>query len=408
MRALYFLLTACALSAQTSLLPSLIESAQHNEQIESYSQQSSAASLGYESTKYSYFPRIDGFGNASFVDKTGGFDAKQSYSAGIKGEFIVFDGFKRENLIDQSKALKNAAKYTLNGAKKEISLEVIQRYFELQNTLDEIQTLSTMRDQLEAQLSRLEKFKSVGLASEDALMRMSSELSNVHYKMEDLRYRYEHQKSDIERISNQVLGDLSPSEIIPPKETKTQELDKLTALKYSRDAKIHEAQMRDSHNLPTLKLEDQYTINDSYNDPMAQMRVSQQNKFIASLSINLLDFSSASLSKQALMAQVQAQNSELSHATKEANQKRVLALRYIERTRALIDASQKTYDASVKTFEAVKKKYEARIVDYVTYLDALHVLSDSTNQLSRALRTLNYAYAAYYYYAGYDPKEFVK
>jgi outer membrane protein TolC len=108
------------------------------------------------------------------------------------------------------------------------------------------------------------------------------------------------------------------------------------------------------------------------------------------------------------LAQAQAQSSELSYATKEANQNRVLALRYIERTRALIDASQKTYDASVKTFEAVKKKYEARIVDYVTYLDALHVLSNSTNQLSRALRTLNYAHAAYYYYAGYDPKEFVK
>jgi outer membrane protein len=300
MRALYFLLTACALNAQTSL-PSLIESAHHNERIESYSQQSSAASLGYESAKYSYFPRIDGFGNASFVDRTGGFDAKQSYNAGLKGEFIVFDGFKRENLIDQNKALKNAAKHTLLAAKKEISLEVIKHYFELQNTLDEIETLSVMQDQLEAQLVRLEKFKSVGLASEDALMRMGSELSNVHYKMEDLRYQYEHQKSNLELMSNQVIGDLSPSEILPPKETKTQELDQLNALKYSRDAKVHEAQMRDAQNLPTLKLEDQYTINEYYNDPIAQMRVSQQNKFIASLTINLVDFSSASLSKQALI-----------------------------------------------------------------------------------------------------------
>lgn len=54
------------------------------------------------------------------------------------------------------------------------------------------------------------------------------------------------------------------------------------------------------------------------------------------------------------------------------------------------------------------KKYEARIVDYVTYLDALHTLTDATNQLSRAKRTLYYAYAAYYFYAGLDPKEFVR
>ena len=407
MRIIYLLMASYALHAQTTL-PSLIDSAQNNERIESYQQQSSAAKLGYESAKYAYFPRIDGFGTASFVDRTGGFDAKQSYSAGVKGEFIVFDGFKRENLLDQNKALENAAKHNLDGAKKEISLTVIKQYFEFQNTMDEIQTLNTMRDQLEAQMVRLEKFQSAGLVSEDALMRMRSEVSDVHFKIENLNYQADRQKADLETISNQKITDLSESNVLAPKEIKIQELDKINALKYSRDAKMHEAQMRDAQNLPTIKLEDQYTFNDYYKDPIAQMRVDQQNKLIASLSMNLIDFSSASLSKQALVAQAQAQSSELLYATKEANQNRLLATRYIERSRVLIDASQKTLEASTKTFDAVKKKYEARIVDYVTYLDALHVLSDSTNQLNRALRTLNYAHAAYYYYAGYDPKEFVE
>ncbi len=407
MRIIYLLMASYALHAQTSL-PSLIDSAQHNERIDSFQQQSNAAKLGYNSAKYSYFPRIDGFANASFVDKTGGFDAKQSYSAGVKGEFTLFDGFKRENLLDQNKALENAAKHNLNGAKKEISLSVIKQYFELQNTLDEIQTLQSMRDQLEAQLIRLEKFKTAGLASEDALMRMRSEVSDVHFKIENLHYQADRQKADLETISNQKVIDLRDSVVLAPKDIQNQELDKINALKYARDAKIHEAQMSDSQNLPTIKLEDQYTFNDYYNDPIANMRVDRQNKIIASLSMNLIDFSSASLSKQALMAQAQAQNSELLYATKEANQNRLLAERYIERSRVLISASQQTYEASAKTFEAVKKKYEARIVDYVTYLDALHVMADSINQLNLAKRALNYAHAAYYYYAGLDPKEFVK
>lgn len=407
MRIIYFLIASYALHAQTSL-PSLINSAQHNERIKSFYLQSTAAKLGYESAKYSYFPRIDGFANASFVDRTGGFDAKQSYSAGIKGEFTVFDGFKRENRLDQNRALENAAKHNLDGAKKEISLTVIKQYFELQNTLDEIKTLNTMRDQLEAQLVRLEKFKTVGLASEDALMRMRSEVSNVHFKIENLNYQADRQKADLETICNQKISDLSDSFVAAPNDIKNQELDKINALKYSRDAKIHEAQMSDAQNLPIIKLEDQYSFNDYYNDPIASMRVDRQNKIIASLSMNLIDFSSASLAKQSLMAQAQAQNSELLYASKEADQNRLLAERYIERSRVLISASQQTYEASAKTFEAVKKKYEARIVDYVTYLDALHGLADSINQLNLAKRTLNYAHAAYYYYAGLDPKEFVK
>lgn len=407
MRILYLIMASYALHAQTSL-PSLIDSAQHNERMESYQQQSLAATLGYESAKYSYFPRIDGFGSASFVDNTGGFDAKQSYSAGVKGEFTVFDGFKRENLLDKNRALENAAKHNQEGAKKEISLNVIKQYFELQNTMDEIQTLITMRDQLQAQLVRLEKFKTVGLASEDALMRMRSEVSDSDFKIENLHYQADRQKADLETITNQKIGDLSESSVVAPKEIRTLELDKINALKYSRDAKIHEAQISDAQNLPTIKLEDQYSFNDYYKDPIADMRVDHQNKITASLSMNLIDFSSASLAKQALMAQAHAQSSELIYATKEANQNRLLAQRYIERSRTLIISSEQTYEASSKTFEAVKKKYEARIVDYVTYLDALHVLSDSLNQLNLAKRTLNYAHAAYYYYAGLDPKEFVK
>lgn len=407
MRILCFLVAAYALHGQTAL-PTLIESAQNNERIAGYTRQTAAAKMGYESAKRSYLPRVDGFGSAVYVDKTGGFDAKQTYTAGVKGEFIVFDGFRRENLLDQHRALAKAAEHQLYATKKEVALDVIRRYFELQNTLEEIDTLTSMRDQLFAQLSRLEKFKAAGLASEDALMRIRSELSDADYRIEDLHYQTDRQKAELETIANQPIGTLSPSELLAPQELQPRELDALSALRYSRDAKMHEAQQQDSTNLPTLKLEDQYSFYDYYRDPIAQMRVEHQNKFIASLSMNLIDFSAASAAKEALAAQAQAQSSDLAYAAKEADTNRIMAQRYIERSRVLIHAAQSAYDASAKTFDAVKKKYEARIVDYVTYLDALHSLSDATSRLSRAKRTLHYAYAAYYYYSGLDPKEFVR
>ncbi len=407
MKGLYLLLAACTLHAQTTLL-SLIESAQTNERIESYVHRLDAAKWGHDASKRSYLPRVDGFANAAFVDHTGGFEAKQSYTAGIRGEIVVYDGSKRENLLAQNKALEHAARYTLENARKELSLEVIRRYFDLLNTEDEMKTREAMVNQLEAQLSRLEKFKIAGLASEDALMRIRSEVANGRYAIADIRYRLERQSKELETICGVTLLSPQPSEIIPPSIGAHQEIDRLKALKYSRDAKIHEAKTLDAAHRPTITLEDQYTFHDYRNDPIPQMRVDTQNKLIASLSINLLDFSASSIAKQALMAQAQAQSSDLAYSAKEAADHQRLSQRYIERCMTLIDASEKGLNAATQTFEAVKRKYEARIVDYVTYLDALRTLTDAANQLNTAKRTLHYGYAAYYFYAGHDPKEFVR
>lgn len=407
MKYILFLLAAVVLHAQMTL-SSLIEFAQHNEKIISLQQRSSAAELKYQATKNSYFPRVDAFGKGDYVDPKGGFDAAESYNAGVKAEVILFDGFKRENRFDEYKALKNAANANLNAGKKEVSLNVIKRYFELQNTLEEIHTYLLVRDQLQAQLERLTKFFSAGLASEDALMRLQSALANADYEIEDLGYQSDRQRADLEVITNEKFVELSPASIVAPQLIPVQELDVIQSLRSTRDATLYQAQQSDVGFLPTLSVADQYTVSNYVDDPIASMRVYNQNKFSLSLTVNLLDFNTMSTTKQALIAQSNAQSNDLVYASKEASSNLEMAQKYIVRSHALMGAAQSSFDASKKTFEAVKQKYEARIIDYVTYLDALRALTDSTNQLNRAKRTLNYAYAAYYYYAGLDPKDFVE
>jgi outer membrane protein TolC len=254
----------------------------------------------------------------------------------------------------------------------------------------------------------LEKFLSAGLASEDALMRIQSALANADYELEDLGYRSDRQKTDLETITNITLTNLTPAAIAEPKIISNEELDILKALRHSRDATTYQAQQSDLGFFPTLSVNDQYTLSHYVDDPMPDMRVDNQNKLSISLSVNLVDFNTMSTAKQALIAQSNAQTNELTYASKEAAANLQIAQKYITRSHALIHAAQSSFNASQKTFGAVKQKYEARIVDYVTYLDALHALTDATNQLSRAKRSLNYAYAAYYYYAGLDPKDFVE
>jgi outer membrane protein TolC len=48
------------------------------------------------------------------------------------------------------------------------------------------------------------------------------------------------------------------------------------------------------------------------------------------------------------------------------------------------------------------------VVDYVKYLDALTQKIEAQAQYNRALGALEISYARYYYYAGFDVKEYVK
>jgi outer membrane protein TolC len=115
-----------------------------------------------------------------------------------------------------------------------------------------------------------------------------------------------------------------------------------------------------------------------------------------------------STKKQSLIAQANEQANELLYATKKADSSFVLAQKYVQRSQKLLDAALLAYDASQKSFDTVKQKYESRLVDYVTYLDALTVVVSTTNQLNTSKRMLYYAYASYYYFGGLDPKDYVQ
>jgi outer membrane protein TolC len=386
----------------------LIDAAHHNEKIKALQERAYSTSLTRQTVRGSYMPRVDLFGSGSFVSPVGGFDAAQSYYAGAKAEFLLFDGFKRENTFDQFAALENASAFNVSGGKKEMSLQVIRLYYELQNTLDEIQTYTKVQEQLEAQLARLQQFRSAGLTSDDVVLRLRASLANTVYEIEDLHYKSDQQKAELTLLTNLPIETLANSVLKEPTIVAKQELDSIKAMRLSTKATQLSADASDTGFWPTLSIADQYTVSKFVDDPIAAIRVENQNKFTLSATLNLLDFSTMSTKKQSLIAQANEQANELLYATKKADSSFVLAQKYVQRSQKLLDAALLAYDASQKSFETVKQKYESRLVDYVTYLDALTVVVSTTNQLNTSKRMLYYAYASYYYFGGLDPKDYVQ
>lgn len=404
----YVLLIFSASAYAQVTLPQLIESALKNDRIQALQQQTRAAELNHQSVERSYLPRIDGFGNAAFVDRTAGFGARQTYTAGARAEVTLFDGFKRSHRLNEKNALKRAAYHSTEEEKKQISLRVISRYLDYENLQERIATLHTLKKRLDEQTKRLEKFYAAGLASEDLLLRIKAEEANAEYGLEDLKFILKQTASDLELLSSLPIDSLEPSRIKEPIVGTFYERDALKALAYERDASLSLAQQATSSYLPNITLEDTYTYYDYRHDTASFLRVDHQNTVQLSLRMNLIDFSLASLEKESYMAQAQARSSELAFASKEQREAYKLSIEAIERSKSMIANAQLSHKAALKTYDAIQRKFEAGIVDHVVYLDALHALKDSEDQLNRAVRTLSYDYAAYYYHAGLDPKDYVQ
>ncbi len=392
-------------------LPSLIEKAQHNEQVRAYAARAESARRGYDAAYDSYLPRVDLGGSASYIDERGSFDVPETYKAFASANFVILDGFKRKNLLDQKSMEAEAGRFDLEGFKKSVSLQVITLYFNLQNVLSDIEALEKNREQLHEQLGRFRLFERAGVATEEDVERLNAAVANADYKIAARQYEVDALRSKLELLSGAPLaGDPVPQRIEAPLVQTPKRLDRLKALDYRARALGYAAEQADSVYYPSLTLNDTYTWYDyeNYHPSFPVEFADKQNRLTLHLGINLVDFGAAREHKEAIELQQKAQELDLRYAEKSAKADLQLARKAIERAKTLLEAAKKSKIASDKTFAVVKQKFEARIVDYIRYLDALSKATQARAQHNRAKSALNSAYATYLYYLGEDPKEYVK
>ena len=405
-----------ALPLWSANLNMLIEKAQSNELIDVYKAKLNAAEAGFDATKSSYYPRIDIGASGKLFSPKDALGAGQVYNAYAEGSVVILDGFKRENILDEKRKRQHASEYDLSQVKKDVSLQVASLYFNLLIVQADIDALAQTREQLSEQLKQQKQFFEARLTTEDNVARIEAALANLDYRVEVKRYEYDESMAKLYTLSNEIVEEVTPASIEEPTFENRQELDRLKSMASTAEAVRFKAEQVDSVYYPTIILSDRFGYtdyrDDAFNDfqlPGASFeRVNTQNILMLSLKMNLIDFSAASEQKQAVLAEHKALKAQLVYKRKESNADLKLAERAITRAKTLLRASALSMKASNRTFEIINKKYKARLVDYVKYLDALTQKTESQAQFNRAMGALKISYARYYYYAGFDVKEFIK
>lgn len=409
-RLLLLWLAGSALLFAAEDLKTLLDAAAKNELVGAYEAQAEAARLLQQSVRASYLPRVDVGASASYLDKTGSIDVKESYSAYAKASLTLFDGFKRENLLEEREALSRVNEAELGQYRKELSLQVTRSYFELLNLRGDIDAQIQRRTQLEEQLGRQERFLEARIATEEEVERIKAAVANADYQIANLRYRADEQRATLFELTGLQVADPAENRFKIPQYGASVEPDAIRAMRQQSRALEASARQSTASYYPTVAVEDTYSFYDYEGEPASfpVERAKEQNRLMLSLSMSLLDFSAASKQKEALQAERLALERKIAYETKRSDTGVKLAIRSIERARALIQAAEQSLAASGKTLDSVTKKYRARVVDYVNYLDALYEHTDAMAQYNRAKNTLQSAYAQYYYDAGYDLKEFLQ
>ena len=160
---------------------------------------------------------------------------------------------------------------------------------------------------------------------------------------------------------------------------------------------------------PTLRVEDSYALY-GYNryDALHPEGALNQNKLMVTLNMRVFDDGSAEKSKEAIMANAEALNSQLSYLSKEQKINFEISVEKIKTSKVEITSASSALEAAKSAFTTIEQKYNAGIADNVTYLDALASLTNAKALHVKALNDMQSAYAAYYYYSGKDIREFLK
>ena len=411
-----FLATLFTLPLLGSDLSVLIEKAQSNELVDVYRAKLTSSQVSYDAIKSSYYPRIDVGASGKLFSPRDSLGAGQVYNAYADASVVILDGFKRENLLDEKTKLRHAKEFDLAQVKKDVALQVASLYFNLLIVQADISALEQTGEQLSEQLKQQKQFFEARLTTEDNVARIEAALANLEYRIEVKRYEYDESMAKLYTLTNEVVDNATPAQIMEPNFQNPKELDTLKSLAATAESIRFKAEQVDSSYYPTIILSDHLGYTDYEDDAFDELalpggsfeRVNTQNILMLSLKMNLIDFSAASEQKQAVLAEHDALQAQLTYKRKQTVADRKLAKRAIKRSKTLLKASVLSMKASNRTFEIINQKYKARVVDYVKYLDALSQKTEAQAQYNRAMGALKISYARYYYYAGFDVKDYIK
>ncbi len=367
-----------------------------------------------EAAKSAYWPTVDIGASHSSISPNNIVNPGQTSSAFATLNLEIYDGGRKSALLDAKRYEHEAALFEKRAFEKSITLEIVHYYYGLQKLKATLQALEERSVELKAQIKRIKKFKSAGLSTQEEVDKLQAEFDSNNYTIANTDLELVSSEKNLQLLSGLPAAQLKRDFFKEPENVRFETSENIKMLEANANAIGEQSNVIDAGYRPQVSISDTY--NKSHFDDTVSLGelsgdgllLDHQNKVMISVNMRLFDNGKMAKESEAVKYQKLALLSEIDHAKQEQQMNYDLSQKSLETIRTRLKSAESALRAAKSTYAVLKNKFEVGLIDNIAFLDALTQKTVAQSRYKETLYDYEIGKSIYYYYAGKDPKEFIR
>ena len=391
-------------------LEELVNLTIENRLVESSKQNLDALKDEYKSVQRGYLPKLDAGASYSINEHEYPNNPKKRANAYGSINYMLYDGGKKYDIYDGYETNIKSGEKSLDALKNNLSLTVIQYYFDYLSLEAKKDAKQKEIEQLTAQEDRIGRFYNAGTTTEDELQKIVSRLQNAIVELQEIELNIITITHNLEYITGTQVSitDGSKLEDINNLIQKNPRFD-IQALDFVTQSKQSVAQAQKSGYYPTVTLDNTFNYYDSNYDKFIDTDSNNhQNVASANMKWNLFSFGQTKYQYESKQKEYLASRSNFEYEKNKADVDLQLALKSYNIAKAKIKSTEATLKAAQSAYEIIKSKFENGLIDNVAFLQSLTEKYDAISQHKKAINDLEVKKATIIYHSGEKLQEYIR
>lgn len=392
-------------------LEELVNLSIENRLVDASKQGLEAIKSDYKSVQSGYLPKLDvGAGYAITNDERPGV-ANKAGSAYGSVNYLLYDGGKKSDIYDSYKSNIKSNEKLLDALRNDISLNVVNYYFDYLSLLAKKESKEQEIEQLNAQQERLSRFLNAGTTTEDEVQKIISRVENANVNLQEIELQIITILHNLEYITgNQVnITDGSKIKSLETSNEPNERFD-ITSLLYDTQTKQSGANAEKSGYKPSVILDNTFTYYDANysNNSNKANDFDHQNVASANLKWNIFSFGETKYKYESKYKEYLSSKSRYEYEKNKASVDLQLAKKAYDIGELKIKSALSTFNAAQSAYEVIKSKFENGLIDNVAFLQSLSEKSDAQSQYKTSLNDLEVKKATIIYHSGEKLQEYIQ
>ena len=392
-------------------LEELVNLTIENRLVESSKQNLDALKDEYKSVQRGYLPKLDAGASYSINEHEYPNNPKKRANAYGSINYMLYDGGKKYDIYDGYETNIKSGEKSLDALKNNLSLTVIQYYFDYLSLEAKKDAKQKEIEQLTAQEDRIGRFYNAGTTTEDELQKIVSRLQNAIVELQEIELNIITITHNLEYITGTQVSitDGSKLEDINNLIQKNPRFD-IQALDFVTQSKQSVAQAQKSGYYPTVTLDNTFNYYDNNYDRKNNDTDINNHQNIASANMkwNLFSFGQTKYQYESKQKEYLASRSNFEYEKNKADVDLQLALKSYNIAKAKIKSTEATLKAAQSAYEIIKSKFENGLIDNVAFLQSLTEKYDAISQHKKAINDLEVKKATIIYHSGEKLQEYIR